>query len=780
MAKGGASLKVYKYYLSIHYVACLSPIDAIIELRFDNRNVYTGVATGGTLTIDKQDLYGGMDREGGVSGEIDVMLGAKTQTANAGLLARFSDTNAYRGVVSLLLRNFYVGMNYYMKPFSIVAKRIHATSSGAIDWLPAYAEPISGQMNGVHIIRDLLTDTINGQGIPVSNIGTTFDAAAITCFNEGYGFTFFFRDGKSIDEYLKIVKAHLNAEVYQSRTTGKYEIKLIRQDYTVGSLPRLTTSIVKEVVNLKRTLPAELFSRVVIQYTNGVTYDDAVEVLEDFTLSSKQGGFVEKSIEFRGCRTRTLAKKLAMRELSEISTQVFAGEVICNRDAETYNLGDAFVIEAAANAYLDQDLVCRVAKMDLGSPTDNKIKITFVQDVFAVQEAPVFIQPESSWVDVVNNAAAATNRFATEAPYYLFAKINGDVEAKAVDTTVSYIAMAADAPTTDSFLAGIWTNGTRKGILHFCPYAEVAVTMTRTSTTLNLQNLKNFQNAAVGDFIQVGVELMGIISIAVNVITVKRGVLDTIPISHSIGEKVFAWQSLNGTDKVQYLLTETVPVRLTPRTPKEEYAYASAPTDNITIVGRMHLPYPPGDLKLNTLYWPSVISVADLVLTWTSRNRFQQTINLVDYYTGSITSEPSVTYTTELRRQDTNAILTSGTGLTGLTFSHNTSVPLSGTVASLTNSGTTATLTMSAAHGLTTGRKISVLGASPAPYNGIFTVTVTGANTLTYVMASTPGGPATGAVVEASIYAGTVILSLWSVNPNGSSFQKISHTFTLE
>jgi len=64
------------------------------------------------------------------------------------------------------------------------------------------------------------------------------------------------------------------------------------------------------------------------------------------------------------------------------------------------------------------------------------------------------------------------------------------------------------------------------------------------------------------------------------------------------------------------------------------------------------------------------------------------------------------------------------------------------TISSITRSGTVATMTTAAPHGLVTGNLITVSGASAAAYNGQFTVTVTGASTLTYNMYSDPGGVA--------------------------------------
>jgi hypothetical protein len=69
---------------------------------------------------------------------------------------------------------------------------------------------------------------------------------------------------------------------------------------------------------------------------------------------------------------------------------------------------------------------------------------------------------------------------------------------------------------------------------------------------------------------------------------------------------------------------------------------------------------------------------------------------------------------------------------------------------SITYVTTTATVTTTAAHGLTTGNSVTVVGATPTAYNGTFTITVTGANTFTYTMASNPGANAT--ITSAVLY----------------------------
>ena len=65
------------------------------------------------------------------------------------------------------------------------------------------------------------------------------------------------------------------------------------------------------------------------------------------------------------------------------------------------------------------------------------------------------------------------------------------------------------------------------------------------------------------------------------------------------------------------------------------------------------------------------------------------------------------------------------------------------TISSITRVGTTATLTTASPHGLVTNNRVTISGATSSEYNGTFVITKTGANTFTYVMASTPVANAT-------------------------------------
>lgn len=99
------------------------------------------------------------------------------------------------------------------------------------------------------------------------------------------------------------------------------------------------------------------------------------------------------------------------------------------------------------------------------------------------------------------------------------------------------------------------------------------------------------------------------------------------------------------------------------------------------------------------------------------------------------------------------------------------------TISSITNLGTTATVTTATPHSLSTGDYITMSGVTPTNYNSSYIITVTGATTFTYVMASDPGGSAT--------VLGSYVAHLWSQIGGGATgggndqvFQVNSQTVT--
>lgn len=81
----------------------------------------------------------------------------------------------------------------------------------------------------------------------------------------------------------------------------------------------------------------------------------------------------------------------------------------------------------------------------------------------------------------------------------------------------------------------------------------------------------------------------------------------------------------------------------------------------------------------------------------------------------------------------------------------------------ITRSGSTATVSHSS-HGLRTGQKVLISGASQNEYNGIKSITVTASSAYTYTVSGTPTTPATGTIIATSVLIDDVTDSNGEVN----------------
>ena len=84
------------------------------------------------------------------------------------------------------------------------------------------------------------------------------------------------------------------------------------------------------------------------------------------------------------------------------------------------------------------------------------------------------------------------------------------------------------------------------------------------------------------------------------------------------------------------------------------------------------------------------------------------------------------------------------------------------TISTITRGGTgnlTATLTTAVAHGLVTNNRVVISGATESNYNGTYAITVTGATTFTYTMATAPAA-------DATVVGTYTVLGITGVNSN--------------
>ncbi|WP_420598648.1 phage tail protein [Neptuniibacter sp.] len=136
----------FKYYAGVFFKLCFGPIDKIVKMSYADRVCWGGAETGidnsyGKMVVDNPSLLGGDEREGGISGTIDVGMGYPDQPINDYLQSKQGElVPAHRGIVGLIARHLYWGNNPYPKAPAWLCQRIHIAHDGATQWYDSKAE----------------------------------------------------------------------------------------------------------------------------------------------------------------------------------------------------------------------------------------------------------------------------------------------------------------------------------------------------------------------------------------------------------------------------------------------------------------------------------------------------------------------------------------------------------------------------------------------------------------------------------------------------------------
>ena len=671
---GGSSKKVtvgYKYYLGMHMVICHGPIDKITKIEFDDKVAWTGNATGGQITINSPNLFGGESREGGVSGSVSIDMGGNTQTPNSYLVSKLGAlVPGFRGVVSVVFRQLYLGLNPYLKSPAFWAQRILLRQDGIAQWYSSKAA-IGQDMNPAHIIRECLTDPDWGMGYPEADIDdATFQVAADQMFSEGMGMSLLWDRSMSLEEFIQEVLKHIDGALFVDRTSGKFVLKLARGGYDINSLLVLDESCIDKISDFKRNTIGELVNSVTVVYWDADTGKDNSVTVQDIALAAQQQSVIGTTKQFPGFTNGTIATKVASRTLKALSTPLASGTIYANRKAASLNIGDVFVLSWPR--YGINQLVMRVANVELGALDSNVVKISAIEDVFALANAIYAPPPPSDWVSPNTPPAPCPHHAVIEAPYWELVQRIGETDASQIATTAGFVVATGVRPSDDAGNAKLFTNPTNTtyeeaGTVDFCPTAVLSAAVTPNQTTFPITSGIDLDIVRVGSYALIGSEFVSIASVSSTSLGVGRGVLDTVTRAHAIGVRIFFIDDFCETDQVEYAQGETARIKLLPTTGQGVLNESSAPAQTLSIQARAPRPYPPGRFCINSQAYPDTVrGDQNITVSWAHRDRLQQTATLVSETAGSIGPESGTTYTCRLLRQD-GTVLVTHTNLTGTT-----------------------------------------------------------------------------------------------------------------
>ena len=535
----------------------------------------------------------------------------------------------------------------------------------------------SSAMNPAHIIRECLTDPIWGMGYLDSDIDdVSFTNAADKLYSEAMGISIIWDTQTTIEDFIKLIARHIDATLYVDRITGKFVLKLIRSDYDEASLILLDESNIDNVSDFVRPAFGELTNSVTVSYWNVAIGDTSTLTVQDIALAQQQGATIGTSVSYEGFVDPITASRAGQRDLKALSTPIASCTIITNRVAENLNIGSVF--KWSWKDYDISELVMRVVSIGFGDGKNNRIRITCTQDVFALPDEAYVVPPPPEWEDPTQSPEPITARSVFEVPYLELVQRQGQT---AVDNLLQinnnpdagYVAAGAVRPSSGMISARLFTdNGSGyedASALDFGPGAVLAEDIDQMATTFAISDLVESENIELGTWFQMGSELMSVEDISSSSITVKRGVLDTVPVAHTSGEPLVFWDAYAEADPTEYVASDVVKVKLLSVSGSGQLPLNGAPEDVVTLSSRAIRPYPPGNFTVKGSYFPPDMLYGIVRLAWASRNRVQQTAGvLIGFTDGNITPEAGTTYTVRARNATDDTVLFQQTGITDLFY----------------------------------------------------------------------------------------------------------------
>ena len=504
----------------------------------------------------------------------------------------------------------------------------------------------SGDINPAHIIRECLTNPVWGIGVAETDIDdVSFKKSADTLFSEKMGMSIKWDDSTSIEEFVDIIKKHINAELYFDKSDAKWKLYLIRADYNVDDLDHLNESHVQNLEFERRTL-AECINSVTLTYWDRERSKDSTVTVQDIARIAQQGGVISQSAEYRGFTNSELASRIAYRELQTLSANLASVSFdVTENQVQNWHLGKPFKL--SDESYGLSGAIFRVKEMRFGDGINNTVSIDAVEDSFSspMQAVVEYVPPIKTSYDAKDATAIAF-----EVPYIELVEQYGqdEIDAKLEkNPDLSFVGMAAIRPNNAHINAALFSDAgagyDEVSTLDFCPAAELKTAISYTDSVVHLQNVREFNVISTDNRLQIGNELMSIVSYdaTAKILTVKRGVSDTVPAQHTAGKILYAWDNRSGLDSTEYLSGESVSLKALTQTSADQLSIDEATAHAVTCAARAIRPYPPANVKINGEYYPTEIET-DLVLTWVDRNRLQQTGGQpLSWLDGGVAIEPN-------------------------------------------------------------------------------------------------------------------------------------------
>lgn len=551
--------------------------------------------------------------------------------------------------------------------------------------------------NPANILYELATDPSFGAGSGEALIDVgSFSAAQAALYGEGFGLSLMWTQQVEIEAFAQEILDHIQATLFTHPRTGLLTLKLLRDDYDPDDLPIISPDNAT-LSNLNRKAPGDLINEISVTYTDPGTEEDATVSVQDNGLISTQGTVLTDSRNYYGVRYPELAMRLAARDLRASAFPL----ATCSADVDRsqWDLVPGSVVKLVWPEEGIDGIVMRVGDIDYGTTEERTIKLSLGEDVFALGAAEYSDPVTSDWVDPTTPPTAMDFSRGITAPFFLAVNsgardFSGLPLSLDLEEVVSAVLAAEGASgfmgyqlaTEQTYIDGTvfeddsFKGGVGHGVLAGALISEV-------TSEFSISDVIGSVTPAAGVFVFIGnsdadeatMELCLITAVDpgdANLITVQRGMLDTVPGVWDAATEVWLFsQASDLYDTEIRTAGETLDYKLRTRTGGGTLA---EPVTPILVVGpldiRPHRPLRPADVKVEGVGFTEGLDKIDAIgnptvaVTWSNRNRLMEDSIPLDWDDATMTVEDGQTTTVTVLDPADRSVVTTVDGLTGTSY----------------------------------------------------------------------------------------------------------------
>lgn len=723
------------YFAGWHMVPCLYAPEMSLEAMLVNDIVISSasIPPGTGFPVTELEIFGGLEKEGGVFGTFEFQDGNPNQEPSTYLVEVLGEakTPAYRGVASVIARKPYLQANNpYLFPYKFKINSFHADwqiplrkisdyvtkyevvdntpyyngddnpntctyenweqgncqivgypdpdtfPNGALiddpgSWICASFDPESGLnniclehkfvgdgvgttpgpttetvetteltvigTNGAHIAREVLVNKDWGLGLDAAEFisETYFAAAAQTLFDEKLALSMPWDLQTSVEDFLQVVMDHIGGILSQIPGTKQYALILIRDNQT----PTLSIASgnVLSFDEYEQKGWAGVTNELTVKYTDIEDGKSKSVTVHDLAAIERQGGVISETRDYPALPTLNLAEKIARRDLSIITSS--GAKILITTDRVAYTLVVGELFELTYPAYGLDRAVFRAVDIDYGQQDKNEITISAISDspVSTIFQLPPTVlgnpPAEAPYTAPIN----VNPRAIYEAPYWHVAKsITATGFPDMLSDSESFVMAIGGKPQSVArHFTSLFQKGSdpqeagSKGGWSGSVVTLFSLTELETQILLDRTYFNDLSKFVAGTLAILGkTEIVEVAAIDAGdmMLTVNRGMLDTVPVSHAAGvtintlgyeESAVSYDTWMPGDACTAWLQTVTNTGVLP--------LADTSSLNLQIVGsRQGRPLPPGGAAVNGEYLGSVFTGA-LTVSWAGRNRLTQT-----------------------------------------------------------------------------------------------------------------------------------------------------------